>query len=262
MSGKIDVFAALDAELAAFRESKKAKADMGEQTESMGSRFPHGSPAGSPCGSPSFSNNINELEVGGTGGTEIHKTRDHTRDKSDNADTPKSHVIDLYPCVHRLKTVPPVPPNRNHQSDQSLDRGTDRGTRRGTGRLGEPGFLFPEAASLVGSSPLDLQDWRAWMGERYRSKMASGHFSSRDAAMVSVWEEALRAWHMINGKVPDRDGCGACGEVLEMWDSAITVIDGARVHASQDCLYDYGERCRAAAHEALVAIGLKPPPTE
>lgn len=123
-------------------------------------------------------------------------------------------------------------------------------------RSGEPWQNLPPSSAC---SHADA--WRAWMGSRLNRKMASGHYADRNNAIVDVWNDALHVWHMAYGDVPPRTACGACGEVLEMWDATIPIIDGARVHAAQDCLDGYGDRCRAVAHDALVAIGLKPPPT-
>ena len=95
--------------------------------------------------------------------------------------------------------------------------------------------------------------------DRLRRKTSIGYYADRQNAVRDVWYDALHVWHLAYGQTPSKAVCGACGEVLTPNDRTILIIDGARVHASHECLDGYGERCRQVAHAALVGIGLKPP---
>lgn len=106
-----------------------------------------------------------------------------------------------------------------------------------------------------------VDDWRAWMLDRYRRKVASGHYEDHKNALVDVWSEAELAWRMRHGTAIDHASCAGCIESITPGVRVITVIDGARVHASYECLEAYADRCQRDAREALVAIGLKPPPS-
>lgn len=104
-----------------------------------------------------------------------------------------------------------------------------------------------------------LDDWRAWMLDKYRQKVASGRYADKANALADVWSAAERVWHLRHGTVPDRGTCAGCGDVIYPGMVVISIIDGARVHADPDCLNGYGERFREVARAALVELGLKPP---
>jgi hypothetical protein len=82
----------------------------------------------------------------------------------------------------------------------------------------------------------------------------------RDEAELLAWREVETRWHMARGERVATDLCAGCrcpiGEA-----EALDLIDGSRVHhrVDNDCLIRHGERWRAAAARALVALGLQPP---
>lgn len=105
---------------------------------------------------------------------------------------------------------------------------------------------------------VEVEDWRDWMRDRYRQKMASGHYSDRRNAVADVWSEAERAYHFIKGKVPFKDMCAGCGCDLVQSEAVMNFADGARTHLMQECIDRYDPIWREAANAGLVAMGLKP----
>jgi hypothetical protein len=64
---------------------------------------------------------------------------------------------------------------------------------------------------------------------------------------------------MTRGERVSRELCAGCRRPIGNAE-ALDMIDGNRVHlAILDCLIRHGERWRAAATRALIAIGLRPP---
>lgn len=265
MSG-IDLLSVLDAEIAAFREKSADR----ENTRGTGGTGGTGKNAGSPSGSPNFSNQINSLEGWGNRGTEKRKTRD-TRARADSADIPPNVRPRISPYISLLfsKTVPPVPPNRKTLIDHQLNGGTGGGTDPISGSPDpisgspDPGSGMESTSKLQFSSacrlPVTPDDWRAWLDNRLRDKLGTGNYADPVNAVTDAWNDALSYWHHAYGTVPPRTACGACGEVLDPWVQSIPIIDGARVHASWECLDGYGERCRQEAASALAEMGLTPP---
>jgi hypothetical protein len=70
-------------------------------------------------------------------------------------------------------------------------------------------------------------------------------------------------WHAQYGEQVPKDICAGCRRPIGTA-SALDLIDGSRVHLNDGnaCLIRHGERWRAAATRALMALGLRPPVTE
>jgi hypothetical protein len=118
----------------------------------------------------------------------------------------------------------------------------------------------PPAASEAeeGATAADATWWRDCYEERAAIRQYGGY--PRDEAELLAWREVETRWHMARGERVATDLCAGCrcpiGEA-----EALDLIDGSRVHhrVDNDCLIRHGERWRAAAARALVALGLQPP---
>jgi hypothetical protein len=117
--------------------------------------------------------------------------------------------------------------------------------------------------SIATTEPEDTDrspaDWRDLYEERSAIRQYGGHYSRADAEALA-WSEVQTRWHMECGERVSRDLCAGCRRPIGT-KKALDLIDGNRVHIGEDnaCLIRHGERWRAAAMRALVALGLRPP---
>jgi hypothetical protein len=123
----------------------------------------------------------------------------------------------------------------------------------------EPGLQ--SLSSLMSRSEMNYSDpgfWRELHEERVAVRQYNGGYR-RDEAEGLAWGELQNRWHMTRGERVSRELCAGCRRPIGNAE-ALDMIDGNRVHlAILDCLIRHGERWRAAATRALIAIGLRPP---
>jgi hypothetical protein len=107
--------------------------------------------------------------------------------------------------------------------------------------------------------PNSQVDWRALFEERAGIREFDGGYT-RNEAEALAWGEIENRWHLKHGERVPRDLCAGCRRPIGSTD-VLDLIDGNRVHiaASQDCLIRHGNRWRANATRALLALGLQPP---
>jgi hypothetical protein len=100
--------------------------------------------------------------------------------------------------------------------------------------------------------------WVASFAQR-AAKWGLGGRPRAEAERVA-WAEAQNRWHLRHGERVPRHICASCGMPVGAA-AALDLIDGSRVHLDDEnaCLIRYGERWRAAATWALMALGLRPP---
>ncbi len=99
-------------------------------------------------------------------------------------------------------------------------------------------------------------DWRGYVEERVALRLGLGHPQPQAARFA--WDETLVAWHKAHGVPPPRALCAGCDKPLSGAGS-MDIWDGARVHLDDGyrCLIAYGRCWRAAAAEALAAMGIR-----
>jgi hypothetical protein len=98
-------------------------------------------------------------------------------------------------------------------------------------------------------------DWCGWYEERAALRQFDGGYT-RDEAECLAWSEAEDRWHRTHGERVPRDLCAGCRRRIGE-DKALDLADGSRAHLSDlECLIRHGERWRAAAAKALIALGL------
>jgi hypothetical protein len=125
--------------------------------------------------------------------------------------------------------------------------------------VGQVERLVPDFNSISDASvPANVSNLADIYEERAAIREFDGHYSRAEAESLA-WGDVLNRWHMRYGERVPRDLCAGCrrpigsAKVLEM-------IDGNRVHLGDpDCLVRHGERWRAAATRALLALGLRSP---
>ena len=106
----------------------------------------------------------------------------------------------------------------------------------------------------------DLAAWRAWVrkGAKQRHRVDGWPM---DEAVRLAWGDAINAWHERHGAKPSPSRCAGCGSWTA--DSPRTTLpDGAVIHDDHRylvCMGMYGEQWRGAAHDGLIALGLKAP---
>jgi hypothetical protein len=115
------------------------------------------------------------------------------------------------------------------------------------------------ALNLTSDSAGCRRDWRYFYEERAAIREYDGHYT-RAEAEVLAWGQLQDRWHFEHGVRVPRDLCAGCRQSIGSAD-ALDLIDGNRVHlrGDRDCLVQHGERWRAAATRALLALGLRPP---
>jgi hypothetical protein len=93
--------------------------------------------------------------------------------------------------------------------------------------------------------------------ERTGIRQYGGSYTREEAEHLA-WSELQGRWHMEHGERAPRDLCAGCRRLIG-GNPVLDLIDGCRVHADgYDCLIRWGERWRAAATRALVAMGVNP----
>jgi hypothetical protein len=102
-------------------------------------------------------------------------------------------------------------------------------------------------------------DCRDFYEERAAIRQYDAHYSRAEAEALA-WGEMQNRWHAEHGERVSRDLCAGCRRPIGT-EKALDLIDGNRVHlgSNTDCLIRHGERWRAAAARALMALGLRPP---
>jgi hypothetical protein len=102
-------------------------------------------------------------------------------------------------------------------------------------------------------------DWRALYEERAAICEFDGGYT-RNEAEALAWGEIENRWHLEHGHRVPRDLCAGCRRPIGA-SEALDLIDGNRVHLTNSnfCLLQHGNRWRANATRALLALGLRPP---
>jgi hypothetical protein len=102
-------------------------------------------------------------------------------------------------------------------------------------------------------------NWLDLYEERSAIRQYDGHYS-RTEAQALAWSEVQTRWHMEHGERVSCDSCAGCRRSIGT-EKTLDLIDGSRVHLDDgnSCLLRHGERWRAAATRALMALGLRPP---
>jgi hypothetical protein len=117
----------------------------------------------------------------------------------------------------------------------------------------------PAAIVDHGEFGTEPADWRDLYEERAAIRQYDGRYSRAEAEALA-WGAMQTRWHVEHGERVSRDLCAGCRRAIGT-EKALDLIDGNRVHIGEDnaCLIRHGERWRAAAMRALVALGLRPP---
>lgn len=110
----------------------------------------------------------------------------------------------------------------------------------------------------VGDGGLEPAWWRRQFTVR-SIHWELGGYRSRDEAEVLAWAEMQCRWYKLYGERVSQDLCAGCRRPIGTTE-ALDLRDGNRVHdcAEGGCLIRHGERWRAAATRALIAMGLVP----
>ena len=124
----------------------------------------------------------------------------------------------------------------------------------GLTRAASERLALAEAPGPIGEA---VEDWRAWITARYRSRLAREWFEAD--ARSATWGEAEGAWHRRDAPPTDPDHCAGCGCLL-LDHPGMPLPDGARVHLDDphglDCLAAYGKQWRGLARAALIGLGI------
>jgi len=115
-----------------------------------------------------------------------------------------------------------------------------------------------ERAAIVEHAP-DRGWWRDEYAERAAIRQYEGGYSRAEAELLA-WRELENRWNLAHGERVLRELCAGCRRPIGT-EAALDLIDGNRVHDPEDndCLIRHGERWRATAARALIAMGLQPP---
>jgi hypothetical protein len=127
-------------------------------------------------------------------------------------------------------------------------------------RAHKPEIIAAITATKVASAASAdyVADWRDWYEERAAIRQFDGGYT-RDEAECLAWSEAEDRWHRARGDRVPCDLCAGCRRPIGSAE-ALDLIDGNRVHFGElDCLIRHGDRLRAVAARALMALGLRPP---
>jgi hypothetical protein len=110
-----------------------------------------------------------------------------------------------------------------------------------------------------GHKTWSAEDWRDLYEERAVIHEYDGHYTRAEAEALA-WGELQNRWHLEHSDRVPRDLCAGCRKALGAA-KALDLIDGNRVDLGDgnDCLVWHGSRWRAAATQALVGLGLRPP---
>ena len=113
-------------------------------------------------------------------------------------------------------------------------------------------------AVMAALTPPFPKEWVALFAQR-AAKWELGGRPRAEAERVA-WAEVQNRWHLQHAERVTRDSCAGCRRPIGAA-PALDLIDGGRVHLDNGnaCLIRHGERWRAAATRALMALGLRPP---
>ncbi len=108
--------------------------------------------------------------------------------------------------------------------------------------------------------PNDSADARHWRDRLDARTVEWFHGErGREEARWLAWGDLVNEWHELHGRRWPTWQCVGCDGPIS-GTRAFTLADGNRVHDTLECLIAFGKRWRGAAHSALVALGLEPPP--
>jgi hypothetical protein len=183
-------------------------------------------------------------------GDELDGLRERCRDAADAGD--RLEATSENPQLgHRAAAADELPADRRDDFDE---RAAVAEFDAGLPRVAAERLALAEAPGPVGDA---VEDWRAWMTARYRSRLARGWFEAD--ARSATWSEAEGAWHRRGALPVDLDHCAGCG-VLMLDHPGMPLPDGARVHLDDhhglDCLAAYGRQWRGLARAALIGLGI------
>jgi hypothetical protein len=102
-----------------------------------------------------------------------------------------------------------------------------------------------------------VTDWCDWYKERAAIRQFDGGYNREEAERLA-WGETEGRWHRIHGERVPRDLCAGCRRPIGSA-HGLELSDGNRVHFDSEnaCLIRHGERWRAAATQALTALGIR-----
>jgi hypothetical protein len=109
---------------------------------------------------------------------------------------------------------------------------------------------------------VDAGWWRSEFAERAAHREYDGGHPRAEAELLA-WSELQNRWNLAHGERVSRGLCAGCRRPIGT-EAMIDLIDSNRAHdrAGHECLIRHGERWRAAATRALIAMGLRPPAGE
>lgn len=121
------------------------------------------------------------------------------------------------------------------------------------------GALPDDDETISGGHSTDPADWHDFYEEGAAIRQYDVQYSCAEAEALA-WGAIQTRWHVEHGERVSRDLCAGCRRPIGT-EKVLDLIDGNRVHTSDDnaCLARHGERWRAAATRALMALGLRPP---
>jgi hypothetical protein len=107
--------------------------------------------------------------------------------------------------------------------------------------------------------PNSQVDWRALFEERAAIREFDGGYTRKQAEALA-WGEIQNRWHLEHVHRVPRYLCAGCRRPIGA-SEALDLVDGNRVHLTNSnfCLIQHGNRWRANATRALLALGLQPP---
>jgi hypothetical protein len=161
--------------------------------------------------------------------------------------------------VDRVARMASLAENLGFRTGRLTGDGGQSGQSRMTPRL--PGYASPsgEVAALLTASE---GAWPAAAWRRlYRAKLEFwGQQRVEEEAARLAWGQLQAAWHRRHGERVLAAICAGCYQPIS-GGHVLALGDGARVHFADadNCLTVYGQRWRATATLALVAMGLRPP---
>lgn len=161
------------------------------------------------------------------------------------------HTPTTQPGAQFVATLSPPGGDKRHQQYQSIAANVANvanvANPLSSENLGAPTAGYPSG------------DWRDLLEERAAIREFDGHYTRAEAAVLA-WGELQNRWHLELGDRVPRDLCAGCHRPIGAAE-ALDLIDGNRVHFADNdvCLIRHGNRWRANATRALLAVGPRPP---
>ena len=124
-------------------------------------------------------------------------------------------------------------------------------------------LLAEHKAEVLAALSPGAMEARRW-SERYAASTSEWSRGKRtwQQARRLAWGDLQNEWHFANGRRCAAWQCAGCGGPLDGRE-AMNLPDGNQVHFEPiDCLITFGNRWRAEADAALVALGLEMPVEE